>query len=278
MSIVKLTFSHSKGFDIGLDIFSLDELYARQSTLKHKLSEPHSIGFYVILYIESGTGKHTIDFKIFDVKPHTLAIISKNQIQQFDSALPLKGYIIVITEEFIHRALFDIEGTITNLLFEPITTQAHFFNDAQSVQPHVMRLTEEYNHSINDPQHVPILARELGILLLKADRLRCNQLSESAQRAESSPRLIAFRDLLEQNFNKHWTAQMYADELGFSKKTLGVLTRKHLSRSPKEVIDKRLLLEIQRLLSHTDQSIKEIAFQLGFEDPSNLNKILPTHA
>ena len=65
---------------------------------------------------------------------------------------------------------------------------------------------------------------------------------------------------------------MYADTLGFSKRTLGSITRKHLNRSPKEVIDQRLLLEIKRLLAHTDQSIKEIAFELGFEDPSNINK------
>ena len=270
--LVNLTFRHSKGFELGLDIFTLSALYERQQSLEHKITEPHSIGFYILIYVESGIGTHTVDFQTFRVEPHTLAIISKHQIQQFDPKLQLQGYIILITEEFLHRALFDLEGNAANLLFEPISTQAHFLQHANSVLPHIHRLTEEYSGTSQDLQHIPILTRELGILLLKAERLRNCQLSESVQLAESSPRLIAFRDLLEQKYNNHWTAGMYADELGFSKKTLGMLTRKHLNRSPKEVIDQRLLLEIKRLLSHTDQSIKEIAIHLGFEDPSNLNK------
>ena len=268
----KLPFTHSRGLEVGIDIFMLEELYDRQSRIDHKITDPHKIGFYLLLYIESGSGIHTVDFEPFQVEPHTLAIISKHQINQFDERLPLKGYIILITEEFIHRSLFDLEGAITNLLFEPITTQAHFFNEAKSVLPHIKRLAEEYKRNLADPQQIPILTRELGILLLKAERLRCNRLSEPAQIAETSLRLIAFRDVLEVHFKDHWTVLQYAEELGFSKKTLGSLTRKHLNRSPKEVIDQRLLLEIKRLLAHTDLTIKEIAIQLGFEDPSNINK------
>lgn len=270
--LVKLPFKHSRGLEIGIDIFSLEELYARQPILSHRITEPHRIGFYILLYITSGIGKHTVDFQSFQVEPHTLAIISKHQIQQFDLRLHFKGYIIIITEDFLQRSLFDLEGAITHLLFEPITTQAYFFNNASSVLPHVERLAEEYKSGKNDPQQVPILARELGILLLKAERLRCTHLSKTDQLTETSLRLIAFRDLLQLHFKNHWTAQMYAEELGFSKKTLGSLTRKHLNRTPKEVIDQRLLLEIKRLLAHTDLTIKEIAFQLGFDDPSNVNK------
>jgi len=37
-------------------------------------------------------------------------------------------------------------------------------------------------------------------------------------------------------------------------------------------IHERLILEAKRLLYHTDQSIKEIAFNLGFEEASYFNK------
>ncbi len=271
-NLVKLQFRHSKGLDLGLDIFPLSDFYARQAKLNHLISAPHSIGFYVLLYTSGGYGKHTVDFNTFELNPHTLAIISKNQIQQFDPAMNLRGFMIIVTEDFIHRALFDLEGTVSRLLFEPITTQAYFLHDAEIMLPHIERLKAEYEKGGGSPEHAPILLRELGLILLKAERLRRLQLSESAQRAEASPRLIAFRDLLQHHFTAHWTAQMYADELGFSKKTLGNLTKKHLNRSPKEVIDQRLLLEIKRMLVHTNLSIKEIAYQVGFEDPSNLNK------
>jgi len=270
--LIKLPFKHSEGLEIGIEILSLKDLYIRQKSLDHQITDPHRIGFYMLLYITSGEAHHTVDFQSFPIAPQTLAIVSKHQINQFRDQPALEGYLILITEEFLQRALFDLEGTVTSLLFEPITTQALFLQGAESVYPHIKRLDEEYHSGNNDAQHAPILTRELGILLLKAERLRSEQLPQSVQNAETSVRLIAFRDLLERYFKKHWTAQMYADTLGFSKRTLGSITRKHLNRTPKEVIDQRLLLEIKRLLAHTDQSIKEIAFELGFEDPSNVNK------
>ncbi len=271
-TLIKLPFRHSKGRSVGIEVLTFAELYKRQVTLDHLITVPHSIGFYMLVYVEDGIGTHTVDFKTFDVAPHTLAVISKNQVQQFDPTMALGGYIILITEDFIHRALFDLEGSVSRLLFEPVTTQAYFLRDAQTMLPHIERLTAEYIQEGNSPEQAPILLRELGLILLKAERLRRSQLSSSLQQAEASPRLIAFRDLLQSHYSEHWTAQMYADALGFSKKTLGNLTRKHLHRTPKEVIDQRLLLEVKRMLVHTDLSIKEIAYQLGFEDPSNLNK------
>lgn len=270
--LIKLPFKHSEGLEIGIEILRLKDLYVRQKSLDHQITDPHRLGFYMLLYVTAGEGHHTVDFQSFPIGPHTLAIVSKHQINQFGGKSVLEGYLILITEDFLQRALFDLEGTLSNLLFEPITTQALFLKEAESVYPHINRLDEEYRSGYPDAQHAPILTRELGILLLKAERLRSQQLPQSVQNAETSVRLIAFRDLLEVYFKKHWTAQMYADTLGFSKRTLGSITRKHLNRSPKEVIDQRLLLEIKRRLAHTDQSIKEIAFALGFEDPSNINK------
>ena len=270
--VIQLPFKHSRGYDIGVEIFTLDELYARQGELTHHIAEPHRLDFYVLLYITEGMGLHTVDFNAFHAGPQTLAIISKHQIQQFAPHFPLQGYIIMLTEAFLQRSLFDLERGVTHVLFEPITTQALFLHNAGSIYPHIQRLLEEYGTSAFDEQHAPILSREIGILLLKAERLRRLQLPKEDQQAEASLRLIAFRDLLETHYKAHWTAQQYADELAFSRKTLGALTKKYLHRSPKEVIDQRLMLEIKRLLAHTDQSIKEIAYQLGFEDPSNVNK------
>lgn len=253
-------------------MFTLSDLYARQPALDHLITKPHRLNFYLLIYTTCGKSTHTVDFHSFLVEPDTLGIISKNQVQQFNPDLILEGYIFMITEEFLQRAVFDLKGASSQLLFEPITTRALFLTNAGSVLPHIERLIEEYTQGSKDPQHIPILTRELGIVLLKAERLRNQQLSETDQQAESSIRLLAFRDLLEKHFREHWTAQKYADALRFSKRTLGSLTRKHLNRSPKEVIDQRLVLEMKRLLAHSDLSIKEIAFQLGFEDPSNMNK------
>ena len=85
----------------------------------------------MLLYITEGEGNHTIDFQSFPIAPHTLAIVSKHQVNQFGAQSVLEGFLVLITEEFLQRALFDLEGTVTSLLFEPITTQALFFKRGQ---------------------------------------------------------------------------------------------------------------------------------------------------
>ena len=179
---------------------------------------------------------------------------------------------MLATEEFIHRCLFDFEGSMARLIFDPISIQAHCLSNAESLLTYIKRLHAEYEIEKENPEVVPILTRELGLLLIKADRLRRSQLSEKDQLAESSRRLMAFRELLNLHVSEHWTAQQYADHLSFSKRTLGSITRKYLDLSPKEMIDQRLLLEIKRYLSHTDFTITEVALHLGFEDPSNMTK------
>jgi AraC family transcriptional regulator, transcriptional activator of pobA len=51
-----------------------------------------------------------------------------------------------------------------------------------------------------------------------------------------------------------------------------------LGKTPKEIIDDRILLEAKRILAHTTESIKEISYYLGFEEPTNFIKYFKKHA
>ncbi|MNL40944.1 DNA-binding transcriptional regulator AraC [compost metagenome] len=44
------------------------------------------------------------------------------------------------------------------------------------------------------------------------------------------------------------------------------------------MIDQRVMLEAKRLLVHTHESIKEIGFALGFEEPTNFVKYFRKHS
>ena len=79
---------------------------------------------------------------------------------------------------------------------------------------------------------------------------------------------LLFRDLLETNYTNLKSVSDYAQLIFISEKRLGQATTKVLGKSPKEVINDRILLEAKRLLVHTNLSIKEIGQELGFEDPA----------
>lgn len=72
--------------------------------------------------------------------------------------------------------------------------------------------------------------------------------------------------LVELHFKTKHTVAEYADMLNKSPKTLSNLFSKISTKTPLQFIQDRKLLESRRLLRYTDKSIKEIAYEIGFED------------
>jgi AraC family transcriptional regulator, transcriptional activator of pobA len=72
--------------------------------------------------------------------------------------------------------------------------------------------------------------------------------------------------LVENHFRTKHTVAEYASMLNKSPKTLSNLFSKISSKSPLQFIQDRKMLEAKRLLRYTDKSIKEIAYEIGFEE------------
>ncbi|MCW2120468.1 helix-turn-helix domain-containing protein [Flavobacterium sp. 7A] len=78
--------------------------------------------------------------------------------------------------------------------------------------------------------------------------------------------------LVESHFKtKHQVAD-YAEMLNKSPKTLSNLFKKYNEKSPLQIIQARLVLEARRLLRYSDLSIKEIAYEVGYEDIQAFSK------
>jgi AraC-like DNA-binding protein len=74
--------------------------------------------------------------------------------------------------------------------------------------------------------------------------------------------------LVEQNFKTLHTVTSHADRLGISPKSVAKHFQKLGAVKPSSFIKNRILLEAKRLLIYSDKSVKEIAFELGFNDPA----------
>ncbi|MNY51386.1 Helix-turn-helix domain protein [compost metagenome] len=57
-------------------------------------------------------------------------------------------------------------------------------------------------------------------------------------------------------------------------KKLNAITKKHCGETAIQTIHHRILMEIKRQLMFSDLAHKEIAFDLGFNSPSALNKFV----
>ncbi len=69
----------------------------------------------------------------------------------------------------------------------------------------------------------------------------------------------------------------YAAQLHKSPKTLSNLFAIYNHKTPSQVIQERIVIEAKRLLTYTRKSVKQITFELGFEDVSYFSSFFKKH-
>ncbi len=83
--------------------------------------------------------------------------------------------------------------------------------------------------------------------------------------------------LIEQHFRNKHTVKEYASLLNKSPKTLSNIFARSGFKSPLFYIQQRILLEARRQLLNTDKSVKEIAYEIGYEDLQTFSRFFKKH-
>lgn len=78
-----------------------------------------------------------------------------------------------------------------------------------------------------------------------------------------------YRAAVERDFARCHHVDDYARALGYDRRTLTRATRAATGLGAKQFLDRRILLEAQRLLAHTDPPAARCAERVGFTDAAN---------
>lgn len=81
-----------------------------------------------------------------------------------------------------------------------------------------------------------------------------------------------FSFLVEVHYKSKHTVSEYADLMNKPAKSLTNLFAQHIDKSPLQIIQDRIFLEAKRMLLNSERSIKETAFELGFEDIQSFSR------
>jgi AraC-like DNA-binding protein len=74
------------------------------------------------------------------------------------------------------------------------------------------------------------------------------------------------KDAIELHFKSKHSPGEYAELLYVTPRSLAKITKLHLNKTPGELISERIIIEAKRELYFTSKSVKEIAWELGYED------------
>ena len=81
-----------------------------------------------------------------------------------------------------------------------------------------------------------------------------------------------------ERYHSHYSdVAFYAEQLNVSPRYLGQVTRSTANRSPKTIIDERIMAEIVSLLTSTHKPLKDIAHCLGFSSQAQLSRFFKKH-
>ncbi|WP_418513569.1 helix-turn-helix domain-containing protein [Corallibacter sp.] len=117
-----------------------------------------------------------------------------------------------------------------------------------------------------DGLQLEMLQMMLKRFIILSTRIYKSQMNFSKLKVSEVDLVREFHFLVEQHFKTKHSVKEYALLLYKSSKTIGNIFSQVSDKSPLQIIHERIHLEAKRMLRYTDKSIKEIAFELGFED------------
>lgn len=81
-----------------------------------------------------------------------------------------------------------------------------------------------------------------------------------------------FTDELSKHYFTNSDVAFYADKLNVSSRYLAQVARRMVGKTPKTIIDEYLYRKAEQLLNHSDKTIQEIAYALGFNSQAHFTK------
>ncbi len=253
--------------------FEILDIASRFREKTEMMVVPHRAQFYHLLWLEKANGTHYLDFNPIDLHDNMLIVIPQNAVNQFDKNGHYEGKAILFTKSFFAKSEQDVDFLNKSMLFSDLYPTPKFDIEPLNTElrTYFNILEKEYLHSTDNVKYL-ILHNILNAFLLQSEREMHKQGFQELKSSANLDYLILFKEKLEKTFRKERSVKNYASALNISEKRLHKATSSLLDKTPKTIIDERVILEAKRLLSHGYQSIKEISYELGYDEPTNFIK------
>ncbi|MFY0628934.1 MAG: helix-turn-helix domain-containing protein [Flavobacteriaceae bacterium] len=231
------------------------------------VNQVEQIDSYNIFWIKEGKGTYHIDFKEYSFDGNVMFFLSPGQVFSVDSEKIKEAYRLSFVRDFYCIQTHDREVACNGVLFNNVYKTPFVKpceSDTKKLDFILESLIEEFqNESTAQYDMLQSYLRQFIILSVRVKK-EYDTLEENTE----SKLFKDFSTLVEFNFKKLHSVTNYAERLGISPKSLTKHFQKIGTQTPSDFIKKRILLEAKRKLIYTDASVKEIAFDLGFNDPA----------
>lgn len=270
LGLQELRFHNPRLSKVGVEVLGLGDLRGKVGA--HLLSSPQRVDFHHLLLVQRGSARHMVDFVEHELRAGSVLLVRPGQVQQWCLGRGIEGQLALISSEALAPSVrrSDVDMRMLSLADWPVVSRPSrgLFTEALA---DMGRLAADVQRFVGSDLETGIIRHELLALLLRLAReLRAARPAlESTREAEIH---ALFAKALEDTYMRRTSVLDLAKRIGFSESTLSRASVATVGHTAKEVIDRRVVLEAKRLLVHSQSTVAQIGYQLGFSEPTNFVK------
>jgi AraC-like DNA-binding protein len=228
---------------------------------------PHRRDFFSFFFVKTGYIGHSIDFRHYTCKVGDIFFMSPQQVYLVESAADIGGISIACKPEFL----------MPDELSLPIVQNLYHQNKITLDKEQFSYLSGFMENMLSESSGSKLLADKLvrsyfSSFLIYLSRAYQQQFHTGKATREEAAVVEKFRALINENWKTIEHVTDYAKRLYISAGHLNHLVKRSTGKRATELIQEKKLTEAKRLLLHSKNSVKEVAFQTGFEDPAYFNR------
>ena len=242
-------------------------VYRLHKELNNLSVVPHRHDHYEILLVTEGEGQHSINFKSYKLNPGRVFFLHPGQVHLIEE-FERNGWLILFGEELFKRFLGihhneDDYGFLDSYSLNP------FIDLSKETQESFILLMQQIGQELQlEKPDANILLHYVSLLLLQANRLHTTQHPTRVVSPRQKLLLQQLKKMVESHFKEQHQAAYYAEHLNADIKLLNSICRQSTGLTVYQLLQERLITESKILLQTTGFTVKEISYQLGFNDPA----------
>lgn len=226
-----------------------------------RVTYTHRDDYYILGIIVNGKIDCIIDFQKYSLSKNSLILLSPGQVHQFIFEKDLEALMLAFTPAMLDDNIrYQLEQCS---IFHSPVYHAEECGDVATMFELLSR--QKYMPAAR------YLAKAIISILADLIFRQCSTVNQESSRRINL--MIKFGKFLREHITKERRPSFYADKLNISPVYLNEIVKELSGQSSSQYIKNEIILLAKRELFHTSDSVKEIAFRLGFSDNAYFSRL-----
>lgn len=246
-----------------------DENPFLSTEVQEKLLNPRKLTSYFIVLVESGSISYKLDLQEYTITDGHLLFAMPNQLFTPPEKANNLKYFKVLFDETTLALLPQQFPFIVNPLNSPIIVPEN------AARQRIRKCFEILDQLLHLERHQPdteIVLAYLNSLLVELNSAYFKNKEPINTLNTNLSKFIEFKLTVETHLTEQPSIHTIAEKLALTPNSLYRIVKEYSGVSPKDFITNRLMIEAQRKLHYSNLSVKELAYELGFNDPDYFSR------